>query len=141
VEGHGLRDAVAREDQRTSVVPEQRPRDAAEVTERSGDPLPPVVLALGEEGFDEQPTRVAQDGDEHEHPHHLAGDPDELLPEVDLHLGARRRLVPDRRQLLSAELTSALLDGLLDRTQPDVVAARLEQLGQDHRVALRLRVE
>jgi hypothetical protein len=80
------------DDERTGVVAEHRARHAAEVTKRHRDPFAPVVLPLGEERFDEDPARVAQDGDEQVHAHERAADRYALLPEVDLHLRARRRL-------------------------------------------------
>ena len=56
--------AIAAEHQRARVVAEQRARHAAEVREGRRDPLAPVVLALVEKGFDEEPPRVAQHRDE-----------------------------------------------------------------------------
>jgi hypothetical protein len=51
VEVHRARRAIAPEDQRPRIVPENRRRDAAEVHERGRDALTPIVLALLEKGF------------------------------------------------------------------------------------------
>ena len=56
--------AVAAEHQRARIVAEQRPRHAAEMRERRGDPLAPIVLALSEKRFDEQAAGVTEHGHE-----------------------------------------------------------------------------
>ena len=59
--------AVAPENQGARIVAEQGPRHAAEVLERRGDPLAPVVLALAQKRFDEEPTRVTEHRHEQKH--------------------------------------------------------------------------
>lgn len=78
------------------VVHQQLLRDAAKVLECVFDPEDPVPLAQAEADLRVFPAAVAQRRDEHEP---LLGDfPDlqPLLPEVDLHLLARRCLEPQR---------------------------------------------
>jgi hypothetical protein len=90
---------VATADQRARIVAEHREHDAAEVGERSGDALTPIVLALVEKPFDEGAPGIAEDGDQQKHRDRRAGDRDAFLAEVDLHLGARRGLDPHRRDI------------------------------------------
>ena len=47
--------AITPGDQRSRIVPQQRARHPAEVREGRPDPFAPIVLALREKGFDEQP--------------------------------------------------------------------------------------
>ena len=65
---------------------------------RRSDPFAPIVAPLIEKRFHEQPTRVAQDGDEQEDAKAAAGDRQPLLAKIDLELLARRGLDPDRRE-------------------------------------------
>jgi len=74
----------APEHQRARIVAEDRPWDAAEMREGGRDALAPIVLALTEKGFHEQPTGVTEDRDEQKDPHPLASNPDTLLAEIDL---------------------------------------------------------
>jgi hypothetical protein len=64
MEGHHAGRTVATAHQRACIVAEQRPRDPAEMRECRGNALAPIVTALIEKGFHEEPTRVAEHCDE-----------------------------------------------------------------------------
>ena len=137
MEGHRAGCPIAPTDQRPCVVAEDRPRDAAEVGERRGDPLPPVILPLIEEGFDKQPARVAQDRDEEEHSDRALANLHALLAEVDLQLIPGRRLHTHRRQGSRPTRLADVRHGSLDRPYTDVDPALPQETLHDDGVALR----
>src|SRR5678815_3353060 len=60
MEPDGPGEAIAIDDERARIVPKEGPRHAPKVPERRGDALAPLVLALREKRFHEQPTGVAE---------------------------------------------------------------------------------
>ena len=85
---------VVRSHQRRGVVAEDLLGQSAEVAASRVDALEPIVLTLGEKGLAEQSPRVAQDDGHEVDRHGVAGDRDDLLAEVDLHLLTRFGLEP-----------------------------------------------
>src|SRR3954464_5890819 len=61
MEPDGAGGAIAIDDERARIVPEDGPRHAPEVPERRGDALAPLVLTLREKRLPEQPAGVAED--------------------------------------------------------------------------------
>lgn len=60
---HDVADAVG--DERACIVDEHRLRDAAEVPERTGESLAPVIMALSTKWLHEAAPRIAEHRDEH----------------------------------------------------------------------------
>ena len=128
--------AVATTDERAGIVAEDRQHDPAEVQERRGDPLAPIVLALVEKRFHEGASRIMKDGDQQKHRDRRAGNRDALLAEIDLHLRARRRFDAHRRDVGRALRLPHRRHGTLDRPQPDRPSLVVEQPVHDHGVVL-----
>ena len=84
------------------------------------DPLQPIVLPLREERPAIEPARVAQDHGHELHGDRRAGDRDDLLAEVDLHLLAGRGLEPDGGQGPGSRLLPQRRDGALQGAEVDV---------------------
>ena len=57
-------------DERARAIDQDRMRDTAEATERSGETFTPVVLPLAQRCTAEDPARVAEHGDEEDHVQH-----------------------------------------------------------------------
>jgi hypothetical protein len=129
------------EHQRFRVVDQHRLRDAAEVTERPGESLAPVVVALTQKGLNVFAPRIAEHGDEQHHARALLSDPNPLLAEVDLELVARRRLKSNGRDLGGPLRVAMRTDDALNGPRMDLDAALGEQVRDDDGIALSRRLE
>ena len=76
--------------------------------------------------------RVAERGHEDKRSHHCAGDLDQTLAEVDLHLPARRRLKPHASQRLRFQCLPEGLNGALQRPPADGHALFRKQILAHH---------
>ena len=123
---HDARLGVAPDDQRARIVDEHRLRDAAEVQERTGEPLAPVVVPLAQKRPHVDPSRIAQHGDEEVDAHLSAADDHAPLAEVDLKLMAGRRLEAHRRHLGGAACLAMRRDRPLHEcaTPPSIPRSR-----------------
>jgi hypothetical protein len=88
--------------------------------------------------LDEEPARETEHGDEQVDAHHLPGDDDPLLTEVDLHLIARLGLEAHGGRLGGPLLSAVILDGPLHGADADVRALLCEESLDDDGVALSL---
>ena len=122
VEPHLPRRRVVVRHQGLGVVHQHLGGDPAEVPERPLDAVQPGRLALVAEGAHEQPPRVAERGDEQEHPSGLALDGHPQLAEVHLQLVPGRRLEPHRRPRRGRQLPPQRRHRALDRPQADAQA-------------------
>jgi hypothetical protein len=111
--------AIPPKHKRPRIVAEDRRRDPAEVDERCGDALAPIVLALIEKRFNEESAGLTEDGDEQEDANGGPGDDHALLAEIDLQLCARRRFHAHRRDVGGALRLPHGCNRALYGAQPD----------------------
>jgi len=109
---------------------------APEVHVRGGNALAPIVLALLQEGFDEQAAGITEDRDQQEHAHYRATNDDALLAEINLQLGTRCRFHPNRRDVGGALRLTHGRDRTLHGTEPDPPSLIAQQPMHDHGIAL-----
>src|SRR6185436_1987682 len=111
------------------------------VAKRAEETLAPIVLPLGQRGFDEEAARVRKNRDEEENLHQRARDGHALLAEVDLHLVAGRRLEAHRCELGRASSLAMGSDRALDRAHARSHALLGQEVGHDNGIALSSTIE
>jgi hypothetical protein len=105
------------------------------MAKRCGDAFAPVVAALIEKRFHEEPTRVTEHRDQQKDAHGNSGDLDPLLPKIDLELVARRGLHAHRRERRRPLRSPQIRDRALDRARRHDDATLGQEPLHDHRIA------